>query len=145
MLLVTFALSVFGVTGQFAINIIYKAAIVCLATALLIAWRRPSLRWQVLGGGISFTLLYSVVLLVTGHFYPDFFDHWNLQALSGLHFLGAPAEEYLYAFTFGAFWAPLYEAWKQSRGRADSARQHYFDRATPMFAGRKEKVEYPLA
>ena len=115
MLLVTFSLAVFGVTGQFAINIIYKSAIVCLSSALWIAWRRPSLRWQIPGGGISFTLLYAIVLVVTGLRYPGFYDHWNLQALSGIFILGAPAEEYLYAFTFGAFWAPLYEAWKQTR------------------------------
>jgi hypothetical protein len=121
MLLVTFSLAVFGVTGQFDINIIYKAAIVSFSTAIWIAWRRPSLRWQVLGGGISFTLLYTIVLVVTPIFYPDFFTHWNLQALSRKKILGAPAEEYLYAFTFGAFWAPLYEAWKQSRIHEASA------------------------
>jgi hypothetical protein len=115
MLLVTFSLAVFGVTGQFAINIIYKSAIVCFSSALWIIWRRPRLRWQILGGGITFTLLYTIVLVVTPLRYPDFFSHWNLQALSGIRFLGAPAEEYLYAFTFGAFWAPLYEAWKQTR------------------------------
>ncbi|HXC43251.1 MAG TPA: lycopene cyclase domain-containing protein [Candidatus Dormibacteraeota bacterium] len=115
MLLITFALAVFGVTGQFAINIIYKSAIVCLSSAAWIVWRRPSLRWQLLGGAISFTLLYTIVLVVTPLRYPDFFNYWNLQALSGIRILGAPAEEYLYAFTFGAFWAPLYEAWKQTR------------------------------
>ena len=115
MLLVTFSLAVFGVTGQFAINIIYKAAIVCFSSALWIAWRRPSLRWQIPGGGITFMLLYAIVLVVTPWRYPGFFNYWNLQALSGIRILGAPAEEYLYAFTFGALWAPLYEAWKQVR------------------------------
>ncbi len=115
MLLVTFSLAVFGVTGQFAINIIYKAAIVGLSSALWIAWRRPSLRWQIPGGGFSFTLLYTIVLVVTPLRFPGFFSYWNLPALSGIRILGAPAEEYLYAFTFGAFWAPLYEAWKQTR------------------------------
>src|SRR5271165_3410225 len=121
MLLVTFCIAVFGATGQFAINIIYKAAIVSLSSALWIVWRRPSLRWQVLGGGISFTLLYTIVLVVTGLRYPGFYDHWNLKALSGIRILGAPAEEYLYSFTFGSFWAPLYEAWKQARIHEDSA------------------------
>ncbi|HTC47195.1 MAG TPA: lycopene cyclase domain-containing protein [Candidatus Aquilonibacter sp.] len=120
MLLVTFSLAVFGVTGQFAINIIYKSAIVCLSSALWIVWRRPRLRWQILGGGISFTLLYTIVLVVTPLRYPGFFNYWNLQALSGIRILGAPAEEYLYAFTFGAFWAPLYEAWKQTRIMEDA-------------------------
>jgi hypothetical protein len=34
------ALAVFGVTGHFAINIIYKAAIVCFSSALWV-WRDP--------------------------------------------------------------------------------------------------------
>ena len=123
MLLVTFCVAVFGAVGQFAINIIYKAAIVSFSSALWIAWRRPSLRWQILGGGISFTVLYAIVLVITGRLYPGFYDHWNLEALSGIRILGAPAEEYLYAFTFGSFWAPLYEAWKQSRIYGESAKQ----------------------
>jgi hypothetical protein len=124
MLLVTFIVAIFGATGQFGLNIIYQSALVCFASALMIAWRRPGLRWQILGGGVSFTVIYTVVLVVTGHFYPNFYDHWNLAALSGRRFLGAPAEEYLYAFTFGAFWAPLYEAWKQTRIQDEAARTY---------------------
>ena len=145
MLLVTFAIAVFGATGQFPFNIIYKSSIVSIATAFFISWRRPSLRWQIFGGAISFTLLYTIVLVVTGHFYPDFYSNWNLQAISGRHFLGAPVEEYLYAFTFGAFWAPLYEAWKQSRIRSAAATEHYRNRSAVLFSGNKEKVNYPLA
>lgn len=124
MLLVTFIVAVFGATGQFGLNIIYQSALVCFSSAVMIAWRRPGLRWQILGGGVSFTVIYTVVLVLTGHFYPHFYDHWNLKALSGKKFLGAPAEEYLYAFTFGAFWAPLYEAWKQVRIHDEAARSH---------------------
>ena len=124
MLLVTFILAMFGAVSQFQLNIIYKAAIVSFSAGLMIAWRRPGLRWQILGGGISFTVIYAVVLMVTGWRYPDFYDHWNLRALSGIRILGAPAEEYLYAVTFGAFWAPLYEAWKQTRIHDEAARQY---------------------
>ena len=129
MLLVTFIVAVFGATGQFGLNIIYQSALVCFASAMMIAWRRPGLRWQILGGGISFTIIYTVVLVVTGHFYPHFYDRWNLKELSGKKFLGAPAEEYLYAFTFGAFWAPLYEAWKQTRVHDEAARAHASEKA----------------
>ena len=115
MLLVTFFIGTFGATSHFGLNIIYDVAAVCIATAVFIAWRRPSLRWQILGGGISFTLLYTIVLVITGYFYPDFYAHWNHDELSGMKFLGAPAEEYLFSFTFGILWAPLYEAWKQAR------------------------------
>lgn len=115
MLLVTFFVAMFGATSHFGLNIIYDAAFVCVATAVMIGWRRPSLRWQILGGGISFTLIYAVVLVIMDHVYPGFYDHWNLEALSGVWILGAPLEEYVFAFTFGIFWAPLYEAWKEAR------------------------------
>ena len=112
MLLVTFFLGMFGTTSQFGLNIIYDSAIVSGATGLFIAWRRPNLRWQVVGGGITFTIIYAVVLTVVAWVYPHFYEHWNLKALSGRWILGAPAEEYLFALTFGMCWAPLYEAWK---------------------------------
>ncbi len=115
MLLITFFLAIFGTTAQFGLNIIYDAAIVSIATACFIWWRRPKLRWQILGGGLIFTAIYSVILLITGLFYPNFFEHWNLGALSGWFIGKSPFEEYLFAFTFGAFWAPLYEAWKDEK------------------------------
>lgn len=115
MLLVTFFVGIFGATSHFGLNIIYDVAFVCIATAIMIGWRRPSLRWQILGGGISFTIIYTVVLVITGTIYPKFYCHWNIKALSGLWFLDAPIEEYLFSFTFGIFWAPLYEAWKEVR------------------------------
>lgn len=115
MILITFFLAIFGTTAQFGINIIYDVAIVCLATSCFIWWRRPKLRWQILGGGLSFTAIYTVVLLITGLIYPDFYCHWKLEDLSGRWIAGAPLEEYLFAFTFGVFWAPLYEAWKDEK------------------------------
>jgi len=83
-------------------------------------WRRPKLKWQIIGGGISFTIIYTVVLIIAGQVFPDFYDHWNLDDLSGLWFAGAPLEEYLFAFTFGALWAPLYEAWKDEKNHSSS-------------------------
>jgi hypothetical protein len=116
MLLVTFFLAVFGTTAHFGVNIIYDAAFVCMATAFFISWRRPSLRWQVLGGAVTFTVIYGVVLAVVDLYYPTFYrDSRNLQALSGYWLGHAPAEEYVFAFTFGMMWAPLYEAWKEER------------------------------
>lgn len=112
MLLLTFFLAALGATAHLGINIIYDAALVCFAAAALIAWRRPDLRWQMLGGGLIFTAVYAGVMQVVKLFYPDFFSYWNHAALSGRWFLGAPVEEYLYAFSFATFWSPLYEAWR---------------------------------
>ena len=58
-------------------------------------------------------LIYTIVLSVVGWLYPDFYEHWNKNELMGVEILGAPVEEYLFAFTFGVFWAPLYEAWRE--------------------------------
>jgi hypothetical protein len=63
-----------------------------------------------------FMVIYSVILVAVEHWYPTFYaDHWNLPALSGIWVLNAPIEEYLFAATLGAFWAPLYEAWRDER------------------------------
>jgi hypothetical protein len=115
MILVTFFIAMFGMTTQLDLNIIYDAAIVCLSTAVFIWWRRPKLRWQIVGGGLTFVLLYAIVLIVDVSVYPDFFSYWNLSQLSGIFIARAPLEEYIFAFTFGAFWAPLYEAWKDEK------------------------------
>jgi hypothetical protein len=115
MLLVTFFAAMLGATTQFGLNIIYDTGIVCLAAAVFITWRRPELRWQVIGGGITFTLIYTVVLTITGFVYPDFYrDHWQLDRLSGIWIADAPLEEYIFAFSFGVLWTPLYEVWKNS-------------------------------
>ena len=95
MILTAFFFAVFGATSHFELNIIYDVAIVSVATAVFIWWRRPKLRWQILGGGLSFTVIYTVVLVVVGLEYPDFYDHWNHKELSGECFAGAPIEEYL--------------------------------------------------
>jgi hypothetical protein len=119
MILVLVFIATFGATAQLDLNIIYDVALVCSTTAVFIWWRRPKLRWQIIGGGISFTLIYTVVLVIVGWLYPNFYEHWNQDELSGVTILGAPLEEYIFSFTFGILWAPLYEAWREeprSRG-----------------------------
>ena len=106
----------FGFTAHLGLNVIYDAALACTLTGAYIAWRRPRLRWQVWAGGLIVTVIYAVVLWITGARYPTFYDdYWNLPALTGIRILGAPLEEYVFALTLGAFWGPLYEAWKDER------------------------------
>ena len=103
----------FGFTAHLGLNVIYDAALACTLVGAFIAWYRPRLRWQVWAGGLTFTAVYTIVLLLTGLRYPTFYtQHWNLPALSGVWVLGAPLEEYLFACTMGIFWAPLFEAWR---------------------------------
>jgi Lycopene cyclase len=106
----------FGFTAHLGLNVIYDAALTCVLVGVFIAWYRPRLRWQVWGGGIIFTVVYAVVLTLTGWRYPTFYDdHWNLAALSGIRIGAAPIEEYLFALTMGVFWAPLFESWRNER------------------------------
>jgi hypothetical protein len=113
----------FGFTAHLGLNVIYDAALTCVLLGGYIAWYRPRLRWQVWSGGIIFTVIYTVVLVITDMRYPTFYDdYWNLPALSGIRPLGAPLEEYLFAFTMGVFWAPLFEAWRRER-QVEAARR----------------------
>jgi hypothetical protein len=115
-LLLAVFLGSFGFTAHTGLNVIYNAALASVALGVYIAWRRPRLRWQVWSGALVFLLIYTFVLQVVGRMYPRFYeDHWNLRALSGVWVLNAPLEEYVFAATFGAFWAPLYEAWRNQR------------------------------
>lgn len=115
-LLIAMFLGSFGFTAHAGLNIIYDAALASLAMAVYVSWRRPRLRWQVWSGALMFMIIYAVVLFVVGRRYPTFYvDHWNLPALSGIWVLNAPVEEYVFAATLGAFWAPLYEAWRNER------------------------------
>jgi hypothetical protein len=115
-LLIAVFLGAFGFTAHAGLNVIYDAALACVAMGVYISWRRPRLRWQVWSGALMFMAIYAVILLIVGRLYPRFYiDHWNLPALSGRWFLNAPLEEYMFAATLGAFWAPLYEAWRDER------------------------------
>jgi uncharacterized integral membrane protein len=115
-LLIAIFLGSFGFTAHTGLNVIYNAALASAAMGIYIAWRRPRLRWQVWSGALLFMLIYAVVLQIVGRVYPRFYaGHWNLPALSGIWLLNAPIEEYLFAATLGAFWAPLYEAWRNGR------------------------------
>ncbi len=127
----------FGFTAHLGLNVIYDAALTCLLVGAYVAWYRPRLRWQVWAGGIIFTVVYAVVLVLTGLRYPTFYDdHWNLPALSGVRILGAPLEEYLFAFTMGVLWAPLFESWRSER-QSEVARRRADD--APLHADRKPR------
>jgi hypothetical protein len=116
MLLATFFVAAFGLAMHLHANVIYKVSLTCAATAAMIGWRAPKLRWQVFAGGATFCGFYTIILVGVRLVYPSFYEsYWNVKELSGLWLLGAPAEEYLFALSLGVFWAPLYETWKDER------------------------------
>ncbi len=76
-----------------------SAAVVC----------RPDLAWNTLVGGLLFLGFYFAMFFSFITVFPWFIEAWNLPALSGVSLLGVPAEELMYAFTFGAMWSGVYE------------------------------------
>lgn len=78
------------------------------AAALL--WVRRDLVVHSLFGGFLFLAAYILGFLLMLQIFPTLIaDIYKLNLTSGVMLLGIPFEEYLYAFTFGMLWAPLYE------------------------------------
>lgn len=77
---------------------------------------RPDLTRNTLIGGTLFLGFYALFMLLLRVSAPGYIEQvWNLPALSGLIPGGIPIEELAFGFTFGLYWAGLYEhfAWKR--------------------------------
>ncbi len=78
---------------------------------------RPDLKNKTWVGGIIFTLYYWLFIEGLELLSPGYIERaWNLGALSGAMVFGIPLEELLFAFTFGMYWAGVYEhfTWMKS-------------------------------
>ncbi|MBR9691574.1 hypothetical protein GOV06_02210 [Candidatus Woesearchaeota archaeon] len=91
------------------LNPIYTASIAMFVGGIATILCRPDLKKNILMGGITFTILYFLFFLFINLIFPDFVNHWNLSALSGILILRVPLEEIVFAFTFGMIWAGIYE------------------------------------
>jgi hypothetical protein len=98
-------------------NPIY-ASIACLvigAVASVVC--RPDLTGKTLAGGALFFGLYAVFMLGLKWLAPGYIERvWNLSALRGGLIYGIPVEELLFGFSFGLYWAGVYEhfTWHES-------------------------------
>jgi len=78
---------------------------------------RPDLARNTLVGGVLFLAFYAafmVLLLVSA---PGYIERvWNLPVLSGVLLGGIPLEELAFGFSFGLYWAGVYEhfTWRHS-------------------------------
>ena len=91
------------------LNPIYTASIAMFIGGIATLLCRPDLKKNIFIGGLVFTILYFVFFLMINLIFPDFINHWNLQALSGIIIAGIPLEEVIFAFTFGMMWSSIYE------------------------------------
>jgi hypothetical protein len=91
-------------------NPIYLIITFGLVGAASIWVERPDLIPHSFWGGTIFATLYVGLFAMFLRLVPDLVaTQYNLATLSGYYLLDVPLEELLYAFSFGALWAPLYE------------------------------------
>ncbi len=94
----------------FKINIFYILITSAISGAIIL-WieRKDLIKHSLIGAGFSI-FVYIMLFLMFIIIFPDFISrNYNLNNLLGIFILRIPIEEYIYAFSFGLLWAPLYE------------------------------------
>ncbi len=92
------------------INSIYSAIIAMLIGSIIVIICRVDLAKKMLVSGLLFLLFYFILVIFFDLAYPNYIEQvWNLQAISGILFIGVPLEELMFAFTAGMLWSSLYE------------------------------------
>lgn len=97
-------------------NPMYAALLALLGGGVAQWYCRPDLTRKMATGAFLFAALYAAYFFVLIALAPGYVESvWNLSALSGVMFLGIPAEEILFALGFGVLWSGVYEhfAWKR--------------------------------
>lgn len=100
------------------LNPIYSTFISLMSGGLATWYCRPDLKQKMFVSAFIFLGLYAVYFLTLTLMYPGYVEQvWNLQALSGIMFLGIPLEELMFAFGLGFLWSSVYEhlMWRKIR------------------------------
>ena len=103
-------------------NPIYPAILCLVIGGIATGICRPDLKVRGLVGGAVFLGLYSIFMLGLVWLTPGYIPQvWNLPALSGVLIGGIPLEELLFGFSFGWYWAGVYEhfTWNTSVTNAE--------------------------
>lgn len=91
-------------------NPIYPAFVAMIIGAIATMMCRPDLKTKTWVGGILFTFYYWVYVEGLELLSPGYIEEvWNLDSLSGLFIFNTPLEELVFAYTFGMYWAGVYE------------------------------------
>ena len=113
-------------------NPIYPAILCMVIGGLVSGICRPDLKAKGMVGGAVFLVLYAVFMLALVWLTPGYIAQvWNLPALSGVLIGGIPLEELLFGFSFGWYWAGVYEhfTWHTSVTNAGKHGLHPLARA----------------
>lgn len=107
----------FPVFYFFPWNPIYPAFLAMIVGSIATLLCRPDLTKKTWIGGVLFTAYYWILVAGLEWLSPGYVERvWNLADLSGIMVLAAPLEELNFAFTFGMYWAGVYEhfTWRRS-------------------------------
>ena len=108
--LVGFVGSYLFIAFLFSFNPIYNLIISSFVGFLIMLLQRPDLFKHALWSACIFTAFYFLGFFLFNLVFPYALStYWNLNALSGVLLFNVPLEEFLYAFSFGLMWGPLYE------------------------------------
>lgn len=101
---------IFPLLYFFPWNPIYPAFTAMIVGTIATVLCRPDLKSKTWIGGLLFLMYYWIYILGLEFLSPGYIESvWNLDALSGLLVLNTPLEELIFAFTFGMYWAGVYE------------------------------------
>lgn len=98
-------------------NPIYPAMVAMVVGSIATMLCRPDLKYKTWIGGVLFTVYYWVFVEGLAVLSPGYIERvWNLGALSGVTVLATPLEEQAFAFTFGMYWAGVYDhfTWRRT-------------------------------
>jgi hypothetical protein len=92
------------------LNPIYSSAIALTAGFFATFYCRRDL-WlkMIVSGGLFLAIYFLAFALFNGAFPGYVVAVWNLEAISGIRWIGVPLEEMMFAFTFGLYWSSVYE------------------------------------
>lgn len=106
----------FSILYFFPWNPIYPAFVAMIIGSIATILCRPDLKRKTWMGGVLFIVYYWLFVEGLELIHPGYVEAvWNLNSLSGLVIFHTPIEELVFAFTFGMYWAGVYEhfTWKK--------------------------------
>ncbi len=103
-------LAAYLITHYTFVNDIYALIFFNIFSGLVMLWQRKDLAKKAVISGIFLLVLYIAAEYIFTKISPQYIHTYaHLHHTSKIIILGIPLEEYLFAFTFGLAWGPMYE------------------------------------
>lgn len=106
----------FGLSLTFKINTFISSISSFVIPTILILIKRKDLVKNSLLSGLLLMIFAFIGYQILNLINPSFFENiWQFKNIGKIIFLNIPLEEYIWFFTFGCFFGPLYEYWKKGK------------------------------